>query len=244
MQRKKYNNPPLVEAVFEIFFSSSEWSPATPGLFYSEIKDKFPHISQNQGGFGISFDNKGIKIGSGNRYITQFKNQNKDTIIQLADNLLTVNKLPEYHGWEFYIEIINYATEALHKVLRIDQYNRLGLKTINKIEVNKHSYENFKKYFRILPSIPDDNVKENLNSFQLNFESPLIEQKEILAISLATLREEPKYKAPVMFQIYMTKTREIDKDFSSWLEHAHKKISETFENGLTKECKKNFDNVQ
>lgn len=243
--KKKYINPPLVEAVFEFFYHSNDWSPIIPGIFYSEIKDKFPNITKNQGGFGISFDNNGIKIGGGgSNELTQYRNESNNTLIQLSNNLLTVNKLPEYDGWDSYLETIKFAINALNRVLNVEKINRIGLKAINKIEINSHSYNNFKKYFTIYPLIPK-NIKTDLSSIQLNFETPIIDKTEILAISLATLRKEPNYEAPVMFQLYVTRIREIENEkIEQWLESSHKIIVETFENSLTENCKNNFNNVQ
>ncbi|MDP3643059.1 MAG: TIGR04255 family protein [Bacteroidota bacterium] len=243
MEAKKiYKNPPLVEAVFELFYSSSSWSPIIPGMFFNEVRNRFPNITQNQGGFGIAFDNKGLKIGSGNGDLTQFKNANNDTIIQLSGNLLTVNKLPIYNGWDSFLEVISFAIDALKRVVKIDRVDRIGLKTINKVDIKGHSLEQLKKYFTIYPNLPLG-VNSNLSSIQINLESPLIEKVEILAISLVTLRKEPNYEAPVMFQLYLTRVAEIPEDFIDWLMKSHKILSETFENSLTEYCKNQFDNV-
>jgi uncharacterized protein (TIGR04255 family) len=238
----KYKNPPLVETVFEYFFTSTEWTSIIPGLFYSEIKDKFPKISQNKGGFGVTFDGNGLKIGSGNSDLTQYKNKEGNTIIQLSSNILTVNKLPKYEGWESFIEIIVYAVESLKNILKIHKVERIGLKSINKIDININSLENFKKHFTIYPviQIPSDN---NLNSIQLNIETPIIENKEILAISLVTLKKEPNYQAPVMFQLYTTRIADVPSNYREWLEKAHLTLYDSFIQNLTTEAKKQFDNV-
>ena len=56
--------------------------------------------------------------------MTQYKNSTNDTIIQLSSNLLTVNKLPKYNGWESYSEIIIFAIKALNRALKIDRIDR------------------------------------------------------------------------------------------------------------------------
>lgn len=237
----KYKNPPLAEAVFEFFFSTKEWTSIIPGLFYTEIKDKLPKIPQNKGGFGITFDGKGLKIGGGNSELTQYKNNNGNTIIQLSSNMLTVNKLPQYEGWENFIDDIVYAVEKLKQVLTINKIERIGLKFLNKVDIKSHSLENLKKYFTIYPIIPL-NADDKLNSIQLNIESPIIENKEILAILLATLKKEPQYEAPVMYQLYLTRISEIPADYRAWLEGSHNKLYNTFNQSFTDFSKKEFDN--
>lgn len=240
--RKIYENPPLVEAVFEFFYITDSWSPIILGAFYSEIKSRFPVISQNKGGFGISINGNGLKIGSGNSEMTQFKNNQNDTIIQLTNNLLTVNKLPKYTGWESFLEIINFAIETLHKVVNVQQVNRIGIKIINKINIETHSLENFKKYFTIYPVLPEDKFS-NIKTIQLNLEDELIEKEEVISITLSTLRKDQKMNAPVLFQIYITKVSNVNPNYNDWLENSHKRLTETFENSLTVYCKDKFTYV-
>jgi uncharacterized protein (TIGR04255 family) len=241
---KKYLNPPLVEAVFELFYRTTEWSPIIPGLFYTEIKSIFPNITGNQNGFGITLDPMVLKIGGGPHELTQYKSVDNHTIVQLSNNLLIINKLPEYESWESYKKTIEYTILAFRKVFKTFEINRIGLRFINKIDIgDSHSFSNLKKYFEIYPNIPN-NVTKEINSMQLSFESPIIKDIEILALSLATLRKEPKYNSPVLLQLYITRIKDIaGVQIEDWIENAHNVLRETFENCVTKQCKKEFDNV-
>jgi uncharacterized protein (TIGR04255 family) len=241
---KKYIKPPLVEAVFELFYRTSEWSPVIPGIFYNEIMNNFPNITNSHSGFGITLDPKGLKIGGGNPELTQYKSAGNDTIVQLSSNLFTINKLPEYVSWSSYKETINTTLQAFRKIYKKIEITRIGLRFINKIDIgNSHSLTNFKKYFVVYPIIPG-NITKDLNSLQLSFESPLIKDTEILAISLATLRKEAKYNSPVLFQIYITRIKDIAGiNIEEWIESAHLELRDTFESSVTKQCKKEFDNV-
>lgn len=242
---KKYLNPPLVEAVFELSYRSPEWSPIIPGLFYTEIKDRFPNITANQNGFGITLDPMGLKIGGGPSELTQYKSEDNHTLVQLSNNLLTINKLPEYLSWQSYKETIEYTISAFMRVYKKIEINRIGLRFINKIDVgDSHSFSNLKKYFDIYPNTPS-NLQKEINSIQLSFESPLIKDTEILALSLVTLRKEPKYNSPVLLQLYMTRIKDMAGiQIGDWIEKAHEELRETFENSITKQCKKEFDNVR
>ena len=129
---KKYKNPPLTEAIFEIFFTTKDWSPIVPGVFYNEVKANFPNITQAlRGGLGISFDASGFQIGTGPSDLVQYKSKDNSAIIQLSHGLFTVNKLPPYEGWEGYRNVILEALRALRKVVQIESIKRIGLKTIN-----------------------------------------------------------------------------------------------------------------
>lgn len=240
---KKYKNPPLTEAVFEIFFSTKNWSPVIPGLLYNEVKSDFPTITQAPGGgFGISFDALGFQIGPGSNDLTQYKSSDGSTIIQLSNGLFTVNKLPRYEGWETYRKVILRAFEALRKVLEIETINRVGLKAINKIDVKKHTYENFKAAFSVFPAIPAGILNNDLSSIQLNIETPAVAETEILALSLMTLKKEPKYEAPVMLQLYYTRIKDNNGiKIEEWLETAHSALHKAFDTTVTEVKKKEFD---
>jgi len=238
---KKYSNPPLTEAVFELFFESSNWSPAIPGIFYNKVQKRYPIISQSPGGFGISFGPKGLQLGSGNNDLTQFKSTDGTSIIQLSNNLLTVNKLPEYEGWESYKLMILKALDVLKEVLDVKKVNRIGLKAINKIEINKATYENFKEFFTVYPVLPEGS---NTSSIHLNYETP-VNFDSVLAISLATLNKEKEYEAPTLFQLYFTKIKNAKiQEIEDWIEIAHGHLNKAFEVSLTDKCKKSFNNVQ
>ena len=234
----KYKNPPLFESVFELFYTTKSWSSIVPGKFYDEVKDKFPKTPQNRERLGVMLNDKELKIGDNN--LIQYKNEKKDTIIQLSQNLLTVNKLPKYEGWEKYVETIVYAVNALKRVLELDNINRIGLKVINKIDIQSHSLESLKKYLTIYPTIPK-NLLNKVNGIRLTVESPLIENEEVLLMLLNTLQKEENYEAPIMFQLYITRISKVPEDYKDWLEHAHSTLHKTFIESLTDFCKKQFD---
>lgn len=238
---KKFKNPPLTEAVFELFYQASNWNPATPGVFYSKVNKDYPVITQSGGGFGIALGAQGVQIGSGNNNLTQFKSSDNSSIIQLSNNLLTVNKLPKYNGWESYKKMILEAVEILNSTIDIQKINRIGLRAINKIDVKSHSLKNFKESFNVYPTIPSGIVND-FNSLQLNYETPFADN-EVLAVDLATLRKEPGYQAPVSFQLYYTKLTSLDKNsIEKWLDNAHIQLHSAFDHIVTPQKKEEFDN--
>lgn len=235
----KYKNPPLIEAVFELFFTTKQWNSVIPGLFYTKIQDKFPNISQNNG-FGITFDGQGLKVGGGSNELAQYKSHDNTSIIQLSSNMLIVNKLPKYEGWEKFLETIIFAIHALEQVLPIDNIDRIGLRFVNKIDIGEHSLSRLKDFLTVFPVYPFEQTID-FNAIQLNLESPLIPNTEILAILLATIKEEPNYKAPIIFQLYQTRISDMPQDYETWLDEAHTSLYTIFEQSITKSLKMKLD---
>ncbi|MBI4566163.1 MAG: TIGR04255 family protein [Planctomycetes bacterium] len=43
---RKYRNPPVIEALCEIYFAESAWDDTIPGRFYERVRDRFPSTKQ------------------------------------------------------------------------------------------------------------------------------------------------------------------------------------------------------
>lgn len=238
--RKTYKNPPLIETVFELFYTANAWTPAIPGQLFLEIQSRFPIITQQPATL-IGITETPFRLGTGPQGIIQFKSSDSKTIVQLTDRMLTVNKLPKYYGWESFIETITFVLNAFSKAIGDVKYDRIGLRTINKIDIGTHSLETFMDSFKIYPNIPQS-INPNLNSIQLSVESTIEAEKEVVAININTLKKEQNFNAPVLFQIHVLRMKDINSDLIKWLEHAHEVLYTSFTECLTEECKIKFDN--
>jgi len=244
---KKYKSPPLVEAVFELFFQAENWSFISMASFYAEIKDQFPEIGASKNGIGITInDGNGLILGEPENKLAQFKNISGDTVIQLSNSLLTVNKLPKYDCWESYLKTIQYILTAFNKTVKTRSINRFGLKMLNKVDVGEiHSYDNFLKHFKVYPVSPNSTRSLEMTNTQFQFEFSLdSNHTEFLALSFLTGLNEPEMNSPVIFQLYRTKMQdglEIS-DISNWLEAAHSSLTTTFEDCITDYCRETFNN--
>ncbi len=235
----KYKNPPLVEAVFEMFYFSKNWNPATVGLFYNEIKQEFGHISKMNPGVGFQLNGGQVSFG-GTQEITQFRNNEQDIVIQLSSNLLTINKLPPYKSWDTFFEIIQNIYKKFEKVLEDFEIKRLGLKFLNKVNIGtEHSYINFKKHFEIFPNVPIE-CEENLKTISMLLEYPINEKKEIIALTFNTLMPEVNMNAPVLFELYAVRTSDFEIDIFDWISFSHKELRNKFEKSIKEEIKQIF----
>jgi uncharacterized protein (TIGR04255 family) len=244
MPSKKYNNPPLNEAIFEYFYQSNNWTPATPGLFFEAVKKDYPIIMQVPMGLGFVFGPGGLQLDGAGSSITQYRSEDGSRVIQISNGMLTVNKLPKYAGWNAYRDSILYAIKSLKQVLNVTKVTRLNLRTLNKIDIKVHSFTNYKRYFTITPSAPESLV-EDWNSIQINLETPINNGTDFRVITINTILKEPKYEAPALLQLQRARVKEIELiNVESWIEEAHLDLKRLFEESLTQECKQGFDLVQ
>jgi uncharacterized protein (TIGR04255 family) len=240
---KIYKNPPLIETVFEVFFVPENWSSVIPGLFYTKINDKFPVISKVDLGLEFTLTNDGVRLDKGNNEITRYANENGDTLIQLAPHFLSVNKLPKYDSWVSYFDIITMAVEALVGTLQIKRIRNIGLKCINRIDIDNLDIQNLKKYLTIFPSIPEqlDNL-ESEPAFLLKYEKRYKDIDEILSISVFTSSKTNEQKAPIVIEFHRFNKKGLNIiAYKDWIEKAHIQLKESFDLCFTELAKEKFD---
>ena len=217
-----------------------------PGSFYSLIKDRFPVVTQRPAStFGMHVANGEALIS--NDLISQFRSKSNSCLIQLSSQMLTVNQVSGYTSWEDFFPNIVLALKSLEQVLKIDQVVRFGLKYINKLESQEHSFENFRRILNLQPLLQQGQFPYEPSSIQLNMEFAKVPKKEVLATTIATLNPEPPIKAPILFELYYVyiEQKEYNRSFIlDWLETtAHSGINAAFESFLREEFRKTFDPI-
>ncbi|QGY44126.1 TIGR04255 family protein [Maribellus comscasis] len=236
---KQYKNPPLVEVVFELFFNSKDWQPIVPILFYDKIKTVLPKVGQNSA-VNIELNKKSLRLLGGNENIYQYKSNDGSTLVQLSDRLFTVNKLPPYHGWESFYNTIKIAYSFFKEIMPEVDIEKVGFRTINKIDVGDHNLGKIKEHFNYYPVLPE-NVDNNTSSVDLRVENSIVPNEEVLALKLQTIKQEPGYVAPVLFQYYVLRIEKVPNDVMGWVSNAHSVVRETFSKSLTNHSKQKFD---
>ncbi len=226
----KYNNSPLCEVVFELFFTTNSWNSVIPGLFYSNIREKFPETKQR------SATNNG-----NTEEITLYINKESNMIIQLSRSMMSVNKLPKYNGWDNFSQYIDFALKALNKTFDILRINRIGLRYINRFDINKHSVENIKDFLYIHPNVPE-NLSNEASSIQMLIEYPQSGTNipDVMTLNLSTIRPIDQMRAPLSFEINcinLSSNIINHEDIKKWLNESHNKINNTFDLCLTEKAK-------
>ena len=93
---RKYENPPIVEALCEFRFDGTPWKSIYPGYIYKEIEKEYP-IDRIARGFSLSPEGKFIIE---QRF--QFCKENEQGIIQINEHLLSVHLLNAYTSWNYF----------------------------------------------------------------------------------------------------------------------------------------------
>lgn len=246
---KKYDNPPIVEALIAFtFHAENDWDLTIPGLFFDKVKDAFP-VRQQHVGFGTEFQ-PGKEILTQNISIierVQFYNNDRNALVQIGRNVLSVHHLKPYHGWENFKPLIlsnfqNYLNVANPKMLQ-----RIELRYINKIDFGE--IVKMEDYFTTYPMVPAG-LPDLHGGFQVFIEIPFNEQKNVV---LFTLKSAPPTKQDYISIVVDLKQVSIDMEnlkamdigeVEKWIDRAHDNIEQVFEASITDNLRAVFEKDQ
>lgn len=97
---KRYKNPPIIEALCEFQFETdAPWDLTSIGLIYDKLKELFPKKQQLQLNFAIAATSE-TSGQTGNLPmipLVRFLDNEEKKLVQLGQNLLTVNHLKRCH---------------------------------------------------------------------------------------------------------------------------------------------------
>src|SRR6266853_138935 len=106
---KRYNNPPLVEALCEFQFDADvPWDLTLIGLIYEKLNDLFPKKQQLPLNFAVAVTSQtNEQTGTAPMIpLMRFLDSDEKKLVQIGQDLLTVNHLKPYDSWEEFLPFI------------------------------------------------------------------------------------------------------------------------------------------
>lgn len=233
---KKYINDPIVEAVSEFRLPKDcSWDLTVPGLIYEKIGDIFynkeQRITQN---VEITQSDKVIQQQVTSQELAQFLNDNKKIFVQVGTRLITINCLAPYPSWEKYMPHIINVFKALNETVKIDKLERIGLRYINKININMKSVD-LDHFFEFRPFL-GEKLPQNLANFRLETVFRYCDQRDSCRVVMAnTVAEDLESTSFILdLDYFLSKPRTVNSDDAiDWVENAHGKVETIFEGCLT-----------
>ena len=241
----KYKNPPIVEALCEFQFIEKEpFDNTIPGLFYKEIQERYPKKIE-QKGLSFAVNPKEGKIVPGVEMLgrMQFFNKDNTSLIQIGPNLLAVNFLKPYPGWEVFKPQIIKHLDIYKKLIPPAGFKRIGLRYIDKIEIplinNSIAIED---YFKLAPSYPPG-LGAHYDSVSIRMEFPYEggRDKLIVALTSATPEKEGFGAFILDMDYFISSNDKIDIVEQEWIENAHANIESAFESIIADKCRSIFE---
>jgi len=246
--RKKYKNPPLIEALCEFYFApeTSQNFDNIINLLFENIQTSFPKRDR------LQFQASQINVDtSGTTEITEqllplirFQSTTEQLLIQVGQNLLTVNHLKPYTSWEEFLPSIEMGFNAYREVVKPKTIHRIALRYFNRIEIPSNSIQ-LEDYFELRPFI-GQKLLQNLSAFILGIQIPREEARDILNIQLTSINSGSPDTVAILLDLTYSLVRlevlTLD-SISEWLTIAHNHIEDAFEACITDKLRSLFEEV-
>src|SRR5947209_7499109 len=238
---KRYSNPPLVEVLCEFqFVADAAWDLTLLGQIYDKLKDFFPKKLQLPLNFAVAINSQ-INGQTGTAPmipLVRFLDSDEKKLVQIGQNLLTVNHLNPYNSWDEFLPFIEKGFKIYCEVAKPKGLRHVGIRYINRIEVPR-SNTSLESFFRIRPYIPPD-LPQDIESFLIGVNLPYEDAKDALRIQLGTVNPDMSSMLVLSLEIsyIFAKPGEIAlEDTLGRVDKAQKHIEEAFEACLTDELK-------
>jgi uncharacterized protein (TIGR04255 family) len=119
---------PIIEAIFEIRFSSAYPGDAIFGIIYNQFKDEF----QNTEPLPILQLPAAIRMQDPNlKFAPHYKLVSKDFLIQIGPNVFSLINVKNYSGWNVFSKKIRETYEKIISLNIIEKHDRTALRYIN-----------------------------------------------------------------------------------------------------------------
>jgi uncharacterized protein (TIGR04255 family) len=244
--QQRYRNPPLQEAVCEIFplferavgahdleVMRRAWEDRYPQIQTVEDKQANVQLSVE----GVRIDQKRV----GQRLICRTQDGNK--LVQLSDRFLAVNHLQDYPGWRggFRDTILERFNE-LQGRLPAKGIRRIALRYIDRINVPARPMR-WQDWFKVDLSLPESFQSPGAR-LGFNFVNAIGENLTAKLV-LASAEPAPADQTTVIFDLTITSQQHIDVEaLKSELERVHKPHSLAFESILQDSTRDLFDPIE
>jgi uncharacterized protein (TIGR04255 family) len=250
--RRHYQNPPIVEALVEIFFTGSKQGLAVRDAFLPRVQERFPTGRLlGQVGFEVNVGPKQANARfSQAEPRFQFLTSDQSQMIQLGPDLLVFNLLrpnPQvpYPRFEVWQPIVLEMLAHYREVAQPTGIDRLGVRYINKVTIPQTQMR-MEEYFTIYPQVPDT-LGDQHGSFLMNLELPgLYPNHQLLLTFGSTSPEQPEAMAYLLdlYDIVPMGSPDSFELIPQRLDEAHNNIVTTFEYAITDTTRQLFGEAQ
>jgi uncharacterized protein (TIGR04255 family) len=241
---RKYESSPIIETICEFQFEPDPaWDFTILGLVYDKIKNQFPIRNQvAQINAAITENVSAIQIDT--IPLIQFLRENRNTLVQVGQNLLTINQLSPYTSWEDFQPYIKESVQSYSEVANSRQIHRVALRYINRI-ILKQGIK-LEDYFNFLP-VFNQGHSENFQSFIVGIQIPSEASGGTINLQLGTTDTDDPETIALLMDISFTLSQPEKIDLSNVIERintAHDRIESIFETCITDELRQVFKEVK
>lgn len=235
---KRYENSPIIEALCEFRFESrTSWDLAIPGLIYSELRDTFP--KRRTVASPVMLDANTVRATS--EYI-QFVREDEIALVQIGQDVLTINHLRPYSTWDQFAPMIMHAFNVYREVAQPKALQHVALRYINHIEIPGTGVD-LEKYLQFYPFL-GPRLPRTVNAFIVGAQIPFNDERDALRLQLTSTAGTTPTTAAFLLDLNYSL---VESDavslhhVSDWIDSAHLRIEDAFEACLTDKLRTIFE---
>jgi len=240
---KKYQDPPIVEALCEFQFEPTEpWNPTIPGLIYALLQSDFPKARTMQA-FELNAATSDVGLAQQFRANERavFLTDDEKSLVQVGQHLLVTNQLSPYRTWQSFQPLIRQAFEAYRNVMHPTRLRRIGLRYINRVAFDPGTVP-LDEYFTFHPFIGNA-LSGDMLRFAQSGEFAREDGRDMIRIQLASVeRGEPAVILDLDYWLAKADQFDLAQTFD-WVETAHEQIEAVFEACITNRLRQRFERV-
>lgn len=244
---RKYPDPPVIEAVCEFLFDSdTPWDPTFPDLLYDNVRTDFPKRRQVPV-FEAVFESepRGVQQRLIRTERWQFLTENEDVLVQLGPDLLALNHLRPYPGWETFLPIIRTVLQSYKDIANPARLYRATLNYINRIDIPGENVE-LSNYLNFYPFVSTELPLDRLN-FLASVQFAMESGRDILQIRASSIPANDPGMTSVLLDLNYFLGRPgstTPENALTWLEQAHIQIGTVFEACVKDSLRQQFEGAK
>lgn len=240
---KKYINPPVVEALCEVYFHQSKWDGTLPGLFFEKVRKSYPkkkEFKQIGVHVSISKETQATQVQRGEARI-QFIREDDSRLIQIENNLLVINQLKPYPSFEDWEPVVKQMVTHYSEIAQPKGIKKIGVRYINRIIIPKARFK-MEDYFGLYPEVPES-LGAMHGRFMMRLEISPKHKDHMLMVTFGTAPPESPATSAEMLDIYdifaLSRPFPIG-DVDKYVVEAHENIEVAFEGSITSKARELF----
>ncbi len=247
--RRQYEKPPLVEVSCQFVFEPADnegWDEFSIPSFYEQLKEKYPHRRQQptasvQSPEDLSGEFNAEEFGS---FPVRFHFDSKDgkTAVRLGENVLVVDQLPPYYGWERFEPRALEAFGLYVSTWKPVAVSQAVLHYIDRIDIPENDFR-LQDYFNLYPALPDG-IERPLTNLAMSFQVPAEREGDVFSVSFRQYPSaSPGSVSFLLFWGYVA-PGPLETNLGSigeWLRAAHDFSGQYFRAALTDKCEQLFE---
>ena len=236
-----YLNPPVVEALCEVYFTSANWDNSIPDKFFEEVKEQFPKQQDHTVNVPDEEVSGNVQPGPSRKL---FFTEKEDQLIQISENLLVFNQLTPYRPFSKWENLFYAALSKYEKLVSPQSIDRIGVRYLNHIDNTKQRFP-MSDYFTIFPHIPlgSGNVH---GAFLINCIIPQSDDSHFLTITFNKAEPDPPVVGRQFFVLDLYEQASIgntisEAELKGHVRMAHANVMRAFEGSITDNLRKLFN---